>query len=459
MEPGDLLFETLQLVVHEASLFAAVGFVILGLSDLALDLIWIMFAAKRRWRGSAPTLLADLAPARAPGRMAVFVPAWDEDAVIADMLRHAVAAFGEADYRLYVGCYPNDPDTIGAVRAVRDERIALVVGPQPGPTCKADNLNRLWDRMVADETAEGREFKAVILHDAEDVVHSAELSVFDSLIEHYDLVQLPVVPIADRASRWIAGHYLDEFAEAHGKQMVVRAALGAALPSAGVGCAISRAALAKVAAKRGAPFDTGSLTEDYELGLRLSEAGCRTAFVRLHVAPGRPVIATREHFPTTLDAAVAQKARWMTGIALAGWDRLGWGGGLAERWMRLRDRQSILAAMLVVAAYLGLLGEGVLVMIASATGRAIAPYSALFVGLVALATGLLLWRLIMRFAFVAAAHGLREALRSPVRALIGNAVSILAARRALGRYLSGRRNGRSVWDKTAHVFPRQVPAE
>ena len=45
----------------------------------------------------------------------------------------------------------------------------------------------------------------------------------------------------------------------------------------------------------------------------------------------------------------------MTGIALAGWDRLGWSGGLAERWMRLRDRQSLLAAILLCAGYLALL--------------------------------------------------------------------------------------------------------
>ena len=65
--------------------------------------------------------------------------------------------------------------------------------------------------------------------------------------------------------------------------------------------------------------------------------------------PGRAgrSIATRAYFPATLDAAVAQKARWMTGIALAGWDRLGWSGGLAERWMRLRDRQSVLAALVL----------------------------------------------------------------------------------------------------------------
>ena len=97
-------------------------------------------------------------------------------------------------------------------------------------------------------------------------------------------------------------------------------------------------------------------------GSRRSAA--RAAFVRLPAGPGRPVVATREYFPATLDAAVAQKARWMTGIALAGWDRLGWSGGLAERWMRLRDRQSLLAALVLGAAYLALAAVG-----AAARGR------------------------------------------------------------------------------------------
>ncbi len=275
-----------------------------------------------------------------PGRLAIFVPAWDEAGVIGRMLVHAQAAFGEADYRLYVGCYPNDPATIAAVRAAAGPRVRLVIGPAPGPTSKADCLNRIWERMLADEPADGVAFKAVVLHDAEDVVHSAELALFDALIERHDLVQLPVVPLIDPGSRFVSGHYLDEFTEAHGKELVVRAGLGASLPSAGVGCAISREALAALAADCGAPFDPDSLTEDYELGLRLRMLGRRGAFVRLPAGPGRGVIATREYFPATLDAAVAQKARWMTGIALAGWDRLGWAGGLAERWMRLRDRQS-----------------------------------------------------------------------------------------------------------------------
>ena len=44
-----------------------------------------------------------------------------------------------------------------------------------------------------------------------------------------------MVPIIAGGARWIGGHYGDEFAEAHGKEMVVRSRLGMPLPSAGVG--------------------------------------------------------------------------------------------------------------------------------------------------------------------------------------------------------------------------------
>jgi bacteriophage N4 adsorption protein B len=460
MTAGDLLFEGLQLVMREASLFAAVGFLILGVSDVAVDAAWLIFAARRRLaRRGAVLTAAQVPPAAQPGAMAVFVPAWDEAVVIGDMLRHTITAFGDADYRLYVGCYPNDPATVAAVRAVADPRIRLVVGPGAGPTSKADNLNRIWDRMIEDEVADGRRFKAVLLHDAEDIVHSAELPLFDSLIERYDLVQLPVVPLIDRRSRWIGGHYLDEFAESHGKEMVVRAALDAGLPAAGVGCAFSRNALEETATARGAPFDTDSLTEDYELGLRFRDAGRSATFVRLPAAEGRALVATKGYFPASLDAAVTQKARWMTGIALIGWDRLGWNGGFAERWMRLRDRQSVMGAVLVAAGYLAILCWGALLVVATLTGRQPHPSSDIFLLLVTMATILLAWRLAVRCFFVARSHGFREALRSPFRTLVGNAVAILAASRALGRYQAHRRTGRAVWDKTAHAFPEQVPAE
>lgn len=445
-----LLFEGGEFVMREAALFAACGFLLLGLGDVLVDLIWLALRLSGRLR--PPPAFPEAAR---PGRLAVFIPAWDESAVIASMLAHAQGSFGEADHLIYVGCYPNDPATIAAVRAAGGPRVRLVIGPAPGPTSKADCLNRLWEAMLADEVETGAPIKAVVLHDAEDVVHSAELPLFDALVERFDLVQLPVLPIIDPGSRFVAGHYLDEFLEAHGKELVVRAAIGASLPSAGVGCAVSREALAALATSRGAPFDPDSLTEDYELGLRLKAMGRRAAFVRLPAGPGRPIVATREYFPATLAAAVAQKARWMTGIALAGWDRLGWRGGLAERWMRLRDRQSLLAALVLAAAYLTLALWGALHLASWLGGPGLRPLGSTLTLLLWLNSLLLLWRLAMRFGFVAATCGWREGLRALPRTVTGNIVAMMAARRALAGYLSGR----SRWDKTAHAFPAQLPAE
>ena len=131
----------------------------------------------------------------------------------------------------------------------------------------------------------------------------------------------------------------------------MREAVGAAIPLAGVGCAIARRPLAQLAALQdGRPFAGSSMTEDYEVGLRIGALGLRTMFVRIPARPGeRGVVASRGHFPATLGRAVRQKARWLGGIALAGWDRLGWSGGIGERWMRMRDRRGPLAALLLLA--------------------------------------------------------------------------------------------------------------
>lgn len=447
----------ISVICQELMLLAAAGIVIGGANDLAVDLIWI---ARTLWRHlfiyrQFPAANSEnLTPAAASGPVAIFVPAWDESMVIGHMLRHAVSAWGDNDWRIYVGAYPNDPGTVAAIDGVGSPKIRIVIGDLPGPTTKADCLNTLWARLEEDEQAEGRRFKAVILHDAEDVVHPFEIRLFDRMIEHFDLVQLPVLPLIDRRSRWIGGHYNDEFAEHHSKTIVVREAIGAAVPAAGVGCAFERDMLGKIAAARGgAPFDHDSLTEDYELGLRIGELGGRAAFVRLPTRRNGPVVAIRAHFPAKLRAAVRQKSRWMTGIALAGWDRLGWSGNIAERWMRAHDRRAPLAALILVAAYgSGVLGAlvGVAQMLLPVRGVEISPVLRM---LITVGAALMIWRLVIRCIFVSRAYGFVEGLRSIPRALVGNLVMMLAAVRALRLYVEMRRSGIVRWDKTDHHFP------
>jgi adsorption protein B len=120
-------------------------------------------------------------------------------------------------------------------------------------------------------------------------------------------VQLPVIPIRTASSRWISGHYCDEFAEAHGKNLVVRETLGASLPLAGVACAIERRLMGHLAQRNGGrPFDAHSLTEDYELGIRIGAAGERTIMARIWDHEGR-LVGTRACFPIRCKRQCAKK--------------------------------------------------------------------------------------------------------------------------------------------------------
>ncbi|HET6534591.1 MAG TPA: glycosyl transferase family protein [Sphingomicrobium sp.] len=450
--------EILSRIAAELALFAGAGFLLFALSDLMVDFIYFVRAI---WRALTvytryPRAFASDLPQAGRGFIALFVPAWDEATVIAPMLRAALRRIEHPDYRIFVGVYRNDPATAAAVASVRDERIEAVEVEREGPTTKADCLNSLYDALVAYEVHARKAARAVVLHDAEDVVHPLELRIFDSLIERCAVIQLPVLPLPDPHSRWIAGHYCDEFAEAHMKELVVREAVGAAVPLAGVGCAIARRPLARLAAmQEGKPFADGSMTEDYEVGLRIGALGLKTMFVRIPARAGeRSLVASRGHFPATLGAAVRQKARWLGGIALDGWDRLGWSGGMGERWMRMRDRRGPLAALLLLAAY----GAALLwsqLWLAEQLGAPIhARVDPALTALLAINGVLLGWRILMRAAFTTAAYGPVEGLMSIPRLIVGNLIAMLAAARAVSLHLGG---GAKRWDKTRHIFPSELP--
>ena len=205
----------------------------------------------------------------------------------------------------------------------------------------------------------------------------------------------------------------------------------------------------------GKPFSGTSMTEDYEIGLKLGALGLKTMFVRIPAQPGeRGVVASRGHFPASLGTAVRQKARWLGGIALSGWDRLGWEGGIGERWMRMRDRRGPLAALLLLAAYSGALLWSQL-WLAEALGAPIhARIDPALTILLMINGGLLAWRALMRAWFTASAYGWYEGLLSIPRLIVGNVIAMLAAARAVSLHLGG---GATRWDKTRHVFPAELP--
>jgi adsorption protein B len=444
--------EWLALVEHELLLFSAVFFLIGALDEFAVDLVWIWL----RLTGRARCEQIDRHDARErplAGPAAVLIPAWHEEQVIGFTVAHALSAWPQAELRLYVGCYRNDPATAEAVMrgAGGDPRVRLVIVERDGPTTKADCLNVLYAALEEDERRSGREVRLVVLHDAEDMVDSAALGLFDRAIEEVDFVQLPVLPEAQRASRFVGSHYCDEFAEQHSKVMVVRAALAAGLPAAGVGCAFDRAMLGYIARQMGGagPFSVESLTEDYELGLRIKAFGGRSQFLRARGEDGQ-LVATRACFPSQIDAAVRQKSRWIHGIALQGWDRLGWNGGLGESWMRLRDRRGPLSALVLFVGYVVLVLGGVL--FGAGLLGLVGPWQ-LEPWLVALLVANFIafaWRALVRFVFTAREYGWAEGFWAIGRIPVSNLIAIAAGRRALHAYVRTLLGEPPRWDKTVH---------
>ncbi len=448
METADLL-SFASVLAQELLLFAACGMILFGIDDVIVDALWII--GKVKSFPSTPPLPA----LRSNKQIAIFVPAWKEAEVIGHMLKRCLSQWQGDSYQIFVGTYPNDPATTAVAANLENRKIECVVLDRHGPTTKADCLNGLWIGLQSFEAREGVVFDVVLLHDAEDQVHPAELNLFGAFCEYYDLVQIPVVPATDPRSRWISGHYLDEFAEAHRKELVVRQALGASVPSAGTGCAISRRALDHIAAQRsGLPFDETSLTEDYELGLRLWQEGFSSRFVRAVDPQTRTDIVVSSCFPASINTSVRQKTRWIIGIALAGWDRTGWHGNLIEHWMRWRDRRVILAATLILAGYCGM----ILWLICRALGQA-TQTSQLLATLLEYTLIFVFWRLGVRASFTAIQYGWREGLRSIPRLIPANIISVMAASRAVSGYMRLLVTGTIKWDKTAHIFPSDVNAD
>ncbi|MCA1661200.1 MAG: glycosyl transferase family protein [Novosphingobium sp.] len=447
---GYGLWRLLEFVEHELLLFAAVMFVLGSLDELVVDLAWLRLRLTGRTR---PQRFSTSPDAPLAGVVAVLMPAWREADVVGTTLAHCRAAWPQRELRIYAGCYRNDAATMAALAAGagNDPRIRIVVNPVAGPTTKADCLNRLYAALIADECRQGARARSVILHDAEDLVHGDALALLDRELGNAEFVQLPVVPEPQPRSRWVAGHYGDEFAEAHAKTMVVRDRLGVALPAAGVGCGISREALARLAELRGAagPFAAECLTEDYELGLTIAATGGRQRFVRARAADGS-LIATRELFPTDLGAAVRQKTRWMHGIAYQGWDRLGWSGRLSERWMRLRDRRGPLTALVLAAAYAGILLWAVLIAAELAGWHQPTRLPPALVVLLWINLAAFAWRAAFRLGFTADAYGWAEGWRAIARIPFANVIAIMAGRRATASYVRSLLGGVVTWDKTPH---------
>lgn len=459
----------------------AVIILVSGLDDLFID---IAYWSRRAWRALTvyrkhPYLDYRQLYKLEEKPLAIMVPAWQEHGVIDKMAELAATTLDYENYHIFVGTYPNDPETQRDVETVcaRFPNVHKVVCARPGPTSKADCLNNVLNAIMQFEQRASFKFAGFILHDSEDMLSKMELRLFNLLVDRKDLIQLPVYPLKRAWSDFTGGHYLDEFAETHGKDIVVREALAGQVPSAGVGtCFSRRAILALVEAGNGIAFDVQSLTEDYDIGFRLKAFGMREIFVRFpvqepdranarHLVSGKginqreaSVISVREYFPDSLNHAVRQKSRWIIGIVYQGFKTHHWASSGMLNYFLWRDRKGVITNF---TSFLALLL--VIQLLAVWSYQKLVPDSYRFLSifesdgwlttLMFATMWLMLNRIAQRMIFVTRYYGVLQGLLSVPRLIWGNLINFLANWRALKQTLLSKDIRRIAWDKTSHEFP------
>jgi adsorption protein B len=431
---------------------ASLAILLSSLDDLLIDLLWFNAWLIQRLHPTARPFppgerQLDFAPRR---RIAILIPLWKEHKVIRTMLEHSLSAIRYDAYEIIAGVYPNDFETQQAVRAVsrRFAHVHLALCPHDGPTSKADCLNWAFQHLLLlEEESGGERFEVIITHDAEDLIHPDELRWINYYSPRFDFIQIPVFPLATPLTALTHGVYCDEFAENHTRDMTVRARLGGFIPSAGVGTGYSRAALEKLAvASANQIFDPAALTEDYSIGLRLFRLGCSQVFIPL--SRGRNV-ATREYFPGRWRAALRQRTRWVTGIALQGWEEFGWPGKLGEVYWLWRDRKGLIGNPLSLASNL-VFAYGLFTGMWTRVNPTMAR-----VAIVTLALQLV--RLAVRMGCTGSLYGFVFALGVPFRVVYANFLNSAATCCAIAVFTLARLRGEPLkWLKTDHAYPSRA---
>jgi adsorption protein B len=474
------IFSSYLFVLKYLAIFIAIVISISSMDDLVIDIVyWVrrfirsITVYRRHPKMQYSSLLGiEEKP------LAIMVPAWHETGVIGKMAELAAVTLDYENYHIFVGTYPNDPETqldVDKVCAIFPN-VHKVVCARPGPTSKADCLNNVLDAILQFELQASLEFAGFILHDSEDVVSPLELRLFNYLLPKNDLIQIPVYPFERDWRNFTCMHYLDEFAELHGKDVLVREALAGQVPSAGVGtCFSRRAVLALLEDGDGIAFDAQSLTEDYDIGFRLKAKGLKEIFVRFPVIlndskearkkllPGQSiresnVICVREYFPETLETAIRQKSRWITGIVFQGYKTHRWTVNPILNYFLWRDRKGAITNFISFIATIILVQLVLLWMYQNLWPGAyhflsIFESSEWLMGFLWLNLFLMLNRMVQRIFFVSSFYGLAQGLLSVPRLFWGNYINFMANWRAVKQVIQHGDVHRIAWDKTTHDFP------
>jgi cellulose synthase/poly-beta-1,6-N-acetylglucosamine synthase-like glycosyltransferase len=384
-------------------------------------LVWMLYA----WR--TPDTL-DAGRLKADGRAAacsfsLIVPARHEEAVLETTLSRLIAS-DHPDYEVLVVVGHDDHGTreVAERMAARHPELIRVIVDSNWPKSKPKALNAALPYCSAAVTG---------VFDAEDDVHPALLSRVDQCFQttDADIVQAGV-QLMNFRSRWFTVHNVLEYyfwfrsrLHIHARQRFI--------PLGGNTVFIRTSILRAV----GGWWDC--LTEDCEIGVRLSALGAKTAVFY------EPELVTREECPPTVRDFVRQRTRWNQGFL----QTLGRG-----YWLRLPIRQRALGGYILASPYVMALTW---VMIPAAIATAVAIKAPVLITMLSFLPLVPMLAMLVSegvgLAEFCRTYGERPGVRDYARLVIGLLPYQILLAYAATRAVVRQARGTTGWDKTTHL--------
>ena len=431
--------------------------------DLLIDVLALLKRSRPQQLTSALRKAMDAMPQK---KIAILIANWHEDQILERMITGNLAQVDYRNYYFFLGVYPNDLATLAAAQrlSAANPRVMTAVNSQVGPTSKGQMLNQCARAVLERERELGFTFDAFLMHDSEDVIHPLSLKLINYFLSAADFIQIPVFSFDLPKSKLVGGVYIDEFAEHHTKEMILRSQLKQAVPSAGTGTALSRRLVRNLMNEQnGNLLKEDTLTEDYHLGNSAFRLGHRSLFLCYYTEDAggaRDFIATREYFPMKFRASIRQKTRWAIGICFQGAQNLGWQGSWLHAYFLWRDRRGFWNSLL-------LLNCAALVILYFANhGRlfslAMNEYSFALNALIIANFVNVLFRVGRRMRSVLWVNSWSQALLVPVRWPVANLINFMSTMLAWQQFRVAEFLGvKPKWVKTTHELPAsfgQAPA-
>ncbi|MCA9837027.1 MAG: glycosyl transferase family protein [Trueperaceae bacterium] len=432
----------LTTTITAITILVLLGYILASFDDFIFDIIYMFKYKQLKPRTIVPSSIQW----DEPRPLAIMIPAYGEAGVVGPMIKSTLELSNYPSSRVtfFVGVYPNDTATVEEVYELSKTHpnVHCVVNSKAGPTNKSQNLNEVIKYIKLHEQETGKRFAAIAVHDAEDVIHPYTFKLYNTLLNQHAVVQLPVFALFPKVNFWqrlITGTYIDEFAEHHLHHVPIREHLGMFVPSAGTGFAIRRDVVERMT-EQGPLFNEKSLTEDYEMALRMWQLGIKVHF---HVQQVQRIdengklkddfIAVREYFPSEIPAAIKQKGRWTYGITIQAPKLIDWSKlSFKDKFTLLRDQKGKFTNLIHIIAY-------PLFFYAILSAFLPLPHveSKLVWILGFIVLGITLERLMMRFHSVKTIYGVREAMMAtfflplfPIRWVLANYINMMATFRA-----------------------------